>query len=259
MTATEIHRLLADRHKDAVYVPECKMGSAGSRTLDGWALLPTWSPLTAIGYEVKVSRSDWLQDQKFEEYRNVCHLFFVVAPKGIVSKGELPAGVGLLEPIGEGTGRRLVMRHKAVRQEIDPAKALRLMAYVLMWKRAEGGAGPLSKDRRAAIWRRWVDERQEFRAIASSVRGRMRAMLKEALDAQRVAESRAKQLEDTAAVLEELGIKPGWDRWSTRRNIQAALTDHREETLTAVRAALSALQRVERIVAEDAPALAVGQ
>ena len=99
MTEAEITRLLEDRHVKDIFVPQCKMGSAGSKTLDGWALLPTWSPLTTIGYEIKVSRSDWTHDQKHEQYRAVCHLFFVVAPKGVVRIGELAAGVGLLEPI----------------------------------------------------------------------------------------------------------------------------------------------------------------
>ena len=252
MTATQLQRLLKQRHTGDVYVPECKMGAAGSRSLDGWALLPTWSPLTTIGYEIKVSRSDWLQDQKFEFYRSVCHLFFVVAPKGVAALAELPQGVGLLEPIGKGTGMRLVMRSKPVRQEPDGDKLVRLMAHVLMWRRDISEAP--DRPRRAEIWRRWVEERQEFRAIAMSVKGRMRTLLTEALDARSRAESNASRLQDTADVLKELGITAGYDRWSTKRAIERALTSHQTETLAAVRAAVKALQRVEDIVSTDGAA-----
>lgn len=246
ITAAVLSKMLAQRHSDAVFIPECKMGMAGSRTLDGWALLPTWSPLTTIGYETKVSRSDWLQDQKFEEYRAVCHLFFVVAPKRIVERQELPAGVGLLEPVGQGDGARLVMRVKAVRQEPDPAKLVRLMAYALMWKRVEHDPGRQTRPHRAEMWRRWVADRQEFQAIGGSVAGRMRQILTDAISARRAAEAKAERLADAARVLEELGVQPQWSAYATRREIERALSQEKDGTLAAIRQAATALAEIER-------------
>lgn len=243
MTAVQLVNLLKSRHSDGVFVPECKMGSAGSRSLDGWALLPTWSPLTSIGYEVKVTRSDWLRDQKFEDYRACCHLFIVVAPKGIVHDGELPAGVGLLEPIGQGTGQRLVMRVKPVRQEPDAAKMNRLMAHALMWKRAQGDVRFMERERRMAHWREVIEQQRECYQLARQVRGHLRKALDDAAQRVAAAEHKATSLQAAAEVLAELGIKPGYDRWATRRNVQAALGD--EQTQNAVRDALSALNRVQ--------------
>jgi hypothetical protein len=249
MNATQISSLLADRHAKDVFVPECKMGSAGSRTLDGWALLPTWSPLTTIGYEIKVSRSDWLRDQKFEAYRSACHLFFVVAPKGIVQAGELPTGVGLLEPIGKGPGCRLVMRGKATRGTPDEAKLARLMAHVLMWRKDQRDYGALTREGRAAFWRRWVDEQRDYDAIGRSVRGRMRQILRDAVDARRVAESRAKGLEYADEVLKELGVRAGWDRWSMKRNIERALEQEAGQTLANIDSAVTSLSTLRQRVA----------
>lgn len=53
------------------------------------------------GFEVKVSRSDWLRELrtgglKSEAWRSVCHYWWVVAPPGVVREGELPDGWGLL-------------------------------------------------------------------------------------------------------------------------------------------------------------------
>lgn len=246
-SASELQRLLADRHVKDTYVPECKMADAGSRILDGWALLPTWSPLTTVGYEIKVSRSDWLQDSKWEEYRQVCHLMFIVAPKGVISASELPQGVGCLEPIGQGTGRRLVMRVKPVRQEPDTKKLVRLMAHVLMWRKDERG-GVRSRERQAEFWREWVEQRKDFYAIGRSVRGRMRTMLKEAIEAKAAAEARANALSEAEAVLRELNIP--LHGWQLRRNIERAFTAEADGGLQEIRSAiasLTALQaRIER-------------
>lgn len=244
MTASQITKLLEARHAKDVFVPECKMGAAGSRILDGWALLSTWSPLTTIGYEIKVSRSDWTQDQKFDEYRAACHLFMVVAPKGVVQPGELPHGVGLLEPLGAGTGCRLVLRGKAVRQEPDTSKLVKLMAHVLMWRKDTRDYGMQTKAQRASHWRVWADERQDFQLVGRSVRGHMRKILVDAIDAKNRAESRAQALEAADAILRELGVTPSTYHWNTRRQIEAALRKDAEGTIADINATIERLARL---------------
>lgn len=49
------------------------------------------------GYEIKVSRSDFISDKKWEEYLPYCSWFYFIAPKGIIRKEELPTGIGLME------------------------------------------------------------------------------------------------------------------------------------------------------------------
>ncbi len=53
------------------------------------------------GFEIKVSRSDWLRElkkpEKAEPLYRYCDHWWVVAPKGIVKDGELPPTWGLLE------------------------------------------------------------------------------------------------------------------------------------------------------------------
>lgn len=50
-----------------------------------------------MGYEIKVSRGDFLQDKKWESYLKFCTRFYFVAPKGIIKTEELPEGIGLIE------------------------------------------------------------------------------------------------------------------------------------------------------------------
>jgi hypothetical protein len=96
-------------------------GWHASRTLDAVAM-DTWmsSGLALHGYEVKVSRSDWLRElaepAKAEAFLRFVDYFWIAAPKGIVREGELPDGWGLLET----TGRALRCSVKARRGESKP-------------------------------------------------------------------------------------------------------------------------------------------
>lgn len=128
VTADRIKGLLADKHKEDIFVTECKMGSAGSRILDGWAMKKTWSPKTTIGYEIKVSRSDFLQDNKWQSYMGACHQFYFVCPWGLINKNELPAEVGLMCASKNGT--RLYTKRKAVYKK--DADVEELLMYILM-------------------------------------------------------------------------------------------------------------------------------
>jgi hypothetical protein len=91
------HRLF--KKKD-VFITECKNGETwGARDLyklDAWVLKRTYSPLTTIGYEIKVSRSDFENDQKWTNYIDLCHEFFFVCPGGLIRATDLPSSVGLI-------------------------------------------------------------------------------------------------------------------------------------------------------------------
>lgn len=62
-----------------------------------------------VGHEIKVTRADWVQEMdlfgKGAETARYCTAWYVVAPKGVVRKGELPKGWGLLDVVGKGTLR----------------------------------------------------------------------------------------------------------------------------------------------------------
>lgn len=47
-------------------------------------------------YEVKLTRSTWISDNKYQKYLNCCNKLYIACPKGIISKDELPKEVGLI-------------------------------------------------------------------------------------------------------------------------------------------------------------------
>lgn len=224
VTAQTLVAALERRHAKDIFVSECKNGpthSTSHRRMDGWALLKTWSPVTAIGYEVKVSRSDWLRDEKIASYLPLCHLLYIVAPKGIVKLEELPPNVGLLEPVGDGT--RLVARRKAARREVELPSDL--FVYVLMSRTKITRDTNFPEDNRAYrtnVLEEWLADRAYRDRLAVYVSDKIR---KKFDDQQRLLEKlddRARSLESVKARIEELGFdtaKPVRD-WEVRHKIE---------------------------------------
>lgn len=82
--------------------------SSQIRTADAMAMgLWPSSGLTLIGFELKVSRSDWLHElkkpEKAEEIKQFCDEWYLVVPDdSIIKEGELPDDWGLMTATGRG-------------------------------------------------------------------------------------------------------------------------------------------------------------
>lgn len=94
-----ILKLLEKKHNKDVFVSHCKNGSTwgtcGLLILDAWVMKRSWINPCVIGYEIKTSRSDFLNDTKWEGYLDYCNAFYFVCPPQIITKEELPVEAGL--------------------------------------------------------------------------------------------------------------------------------------------------------------------
>jgi hypothetical protein len=133
ITSSQILAAICDRHAKDVVVAECKNGETwGARDLlklDAWVLRRSYSPLTTIGYEIKVSRQDFENDQKWTGYIDLCHEFFFVCPAGLIRATDLPASIGIIWVSASG---KLHIKKKAERTKPDIEKLNRLLIYVVM-------------------------------------------------------------------------------------------------------------------------------
>lgn len=161
--------LMATRHADDLCVPECKDGpSMGrkSRRLDLWTMKRSYTNFATIGYEVKVSRSDFLADNKWQDYLPLCHQLFFVTPWGLVDPSEVPGNVGLIWCSKNLT--RCYVKKKAAHREIDlPAN---LFTYILMSRvniTAKDTNSP-GVDKIAHI-RDWLDNKKELHELGRQV------------------------------------------------------------------------------------------
>lgn len=137
MTATEILQMLADRHYTDIFVPECKLGptwGATHRRLDAWAMRCSWTRPAFVGYEIKVSRSDFRADRKWREYLPPLARFYFVTPNGLVEPSEVEDPAGLLAVSRTGRVLRTIKRAKPM----DPCpEALSLLFQYVLMNRSE--------------------------------------------------------------------------------------------------------------------------
>lgn len=104
ITSTDIKEALWKMHsnRSSYFITECKTCSTyfpdpqGLLIFDGLAIAKSYTKPCIIGYEIKISRSDFLGDNKWHLYLQYCNEFYFVVPKGLIKKDELPDGVGLI-------------------------------------------------------------------------------------------------------------------------------------------------------------------
>jgi len=229
--ADRIANLLAQKHTDDVFVAECKNGETwGARDLlklDAWVLKRTYSPLTTIGYEIKVSRQDFENDQKWTGYLDLCHTFFFVCPAGLIRSIDLPERVGL---IWVSRTETLHTKRKAQRVDPDPVKLNRLLIYVLMARAKivanmhEVNGNTEQIDKITAI-RQSVDRANERKELAYFVKGHIKDVERLLKDKESDLSVRERQLKEFERRLAVLGIT--WDsstaNWQDNMRIQSEI------------------------------------
>lgn len=137
--------MLEKKHKDDFFMCEVKTGPSWGNSdlgiIDAIAMRRSWSKPKITGYEIKVSRIDFVKDEKWQKYLNYCNEFYFACPTDLISLEELPDGVGLIY-VREKTNRII---RKAVYQEKDiPAE---LFIYMIM-SRLENDRYPFHSSRK---------------------------------------------------------------------------------------------------------------
>ncbi len=212
ITSEHIVSLLEKKHWKDVFIPECKNGETwGVRDLlkiDAWVLRRTYSPLTTIGYEIKCTRNDFEQDQKWTSYLDLCHEFYFVCPAGLIRATDLPAQVGIIWASKD----RLFTKHKAERQEPDREKLNRLLIYVMM-ARAKIMPNMYERDRedldKLQKIRDVITRAKEREELAHFVRGHVQEMYQFLTKKGRDLTNREYQIKNFETQLARLGIT--WD------------------------------------------------
>ena len=117
MKAEDIVRLIRKRYQGDAYVVLEQVPNATGSYQTRWidvAVFSLWPSkgLTRSAFEIKVARSDLVHElqnpQKHKWVKDCFHEFWLVAPKDIVQIGELPDGIGLMQPWGD---RLVIKKH----------------------------------------------------------------------------------------------------------------------------------------------------
>lgn len=249
MTAAHLIGLLASRHSGDVFVPECKNGPTQGvdsyRRMDAWVLRKSWSNFGTIGYEVKVSRSDFLNDTKWTDYLPYCHEFYFVAPKGLIGKNELPKEAGLIEAFANGNGLRVVKKSPRRSEPIDEL----VLYYVLMCRtRIVSENGQPTREERIEAWAKTLDR---AKSIGSELSRLVCAETRRIHDENVRLRNEAAKIEEVKRQLTERGFN--LDRWGWEYHladeIVAASGDIRNSLAPHIKQLEDALARIKPMLA----------
>ena len=170
VTSTDLKIALANRHKNReFFITECKNGPTGNGLLqfDGIAIYKSWAHPKIVGYEIKVSRSDFQRDNKFYLYLPFVHEMYFVVPTGLIDRNELPNEIGLIyyNPKTEA----LVTKKKATYRNIEVNSEMLL--YIIM-NRLDSDRVPFTSDK-AEYCKRWLDGKEDNRQLGYRVSSKM--------------------------------------------------------------------------------------
>lgn len=252
-TAGKIKSLLIDKHKEDIIVTECKMGSAGSRILDAWVMKKTWSPKTTIGYEIKVYRGDFLQDDKWTDYLDTCHQFYFVCPWGLIQKEEIPQDVGLMWCSKNGS--RLYTKRKSVHRKEDVDNDL--LFYILMNRvkitKSNFGYSQYRQNERK-YWELWLKHKNidgEFgRMVSKSIRQTVQDKINEVERENQKLNRENQDLQDIKNQLKELK-EAGIEAWTLKNVLKNGIGSLISEKLKYLRNDMNNLKKKIETVDRD--------
>lgn len=169
-----IKSCLRQKHSKDLVVEECKNGSTtmGSHLrMDMWVMPRSWTKPACTAYEIKVSRSDFLRDEKWPGYLDLCNSFYFACPSGLIQPEELPDSVGLMWL--SKTGTRMYTKRKAPQRDVTIPESL--WRYVLMCRATIESERRFQTDR--DYWEQWLEHErvdQEFgRHVGETIRRRV--------------------------------------------------------------------------------------
>lgn len=175
MQAWQITKALSIKHKDDFYMTEVKNGPTqyGSHLrMDAIAIKKSWTNPCISIYEVKVSRNDFKQDEKWHLYRQYGNTFSFAVPEGLIDKSELPDGVGLYYVKDNGTIRTVVKpRFYAVTPDSS------FLLYIIM-NRLNSDKFPFFSDK-YGYYKQWLEAKKIKEIVGKEVSNELTKSIRE--------------------------------------------------------------------------------
>lgn len=185
VTSSDIKIALAVKHYRDFFLTEVKSGPTqlavpgDLKILDGLAIRKSWTSPCFTGYEVKVSRGDFLRDAKFYTYEELCNCLYVVCPKGMIDRTEIPESVGLM--YYDPDKRTITTRKKAIYRKIEYSPE---MLLYIIFSRLDSDRYPFFSDKRE-YFEMYLAGKSSNRVLAHAVKTKLvedNARLEKALE-----------------------------------------------------------------------------
>lgn len=173
VTSTEIKIALAQKHHKDFFLTEVKSGSTwltsvgDMKILDGLAIRKSWTSPCFTGYEIKVSRGDFLRDAKFYTYEELCNCLYIVCPKGMIDRTELPESVGLMYYDPEK--KTILTKKKAIYRKVEYSPELLL--YII-YSRLDSDRYPFFSDKQE-YFEAYLAGKADHRILARAIKTKL--------------------------------------------------------------------------------------
>ncbi|WP_212590776.1 MmcB family DNA repair protein [Virgibacillus chiguensis] len=219
--AHEIKHALAEKHKSDFFLTEVKNGpthiSNDLYIMDGLAIKKSWVNPLITGYEIKVSRNDFLQDEKWTAYKHYCHRLDFVVPSGLIKPDELPEDIGLIYYNPEK--RTLNTRRKGKIFNIEMPYE---MLYYIIMNRLDNIQHPFFTSKRE-YFEEYVVDKVNSRQLGQKVSSKLIDEVARLEQENKSLKRENANLADIAKVLRKHGFNSHF-KWGFARDIDEALS-----------------------------------
>lgn len=246
MRADEVAYALQKRHSDETFWLEVKNGRSyrargGLAICDAISIKRSYQNPCITGYEIKVSKGDFLGDEKWPSYLPMCHRFYFATPKGLVQKGEVPEVAGLVW-VNEHRVARVVKRAPYRNIELP----VEMLLY-LLYSRTESDRHPFFSNAREACEAYIADSKERDKlghAVKSKLRNQVAELFRRANEKELLAGHLSKELERIKGVLTQRGLPT--DSWSLDSALRRKVGEvDPEELKKLIQGAVASLRQIE--------------
>ena len=196
----EVLNLLSIRHRGDVFIPQCRTGPSfeGVQIFDAWVVPSSWSTDKVFGYEVKVSRNDFLRDSKWQGYLPFCTDFYFVCPWKMISVDEVPEPAGLIWCSKNAT--RLYTKKQATHRDVEIPKSI--FKHALMKKYL------YQEYDEQAYWDEWLAKKKSCQLTGHMVGCRLSRLIMEVHRSNLQMKRRLKQYKKMRRTFKDMGWDP---------------------------------------------------
>ncbi|MBT1162809.1 hypothetical protein [Bifidobacterium sp. SO1] len=243
VTAVDIEAALADRYRrtGSGFLPQIEVDDPhGLLRLDGVGLEWSYKRMWLSGFEIKISRSDFLRDAKYALYRNYVDDMTLVCPARMIDRDELPDGIGLLWYDPEAKPGRPRLRY---RRKPEPSHGDTRQVEQQILRRLTRLDAPAGRYGHYESARQYVEEKTALKGIGEALGSKMARRITELERLQEPSHRQA--MEERAAAYDRLvSILNGHGFDQITRSSRGTQLDH---GLACLDKALSANAPVETI------------
>ena len=249
VTSSDIKKALAKKHGDReFFITDCKNGPTGTGLLqfDGLAIYKSWAHPNIVGYEIKVSRSDFLRDAKYSRYLPYCHEFYFVTPTGMVQRQEVEESIGLIW-YNPTTGS-LTTKKKAIHRNIEINAEMLL--YIIM-NRLDSDRLPFHSTQ-AEYWKDWLNNKISNRELGWQVKSKLLNQIRELEQENRRLKDAKEELDEYNKILKVMK-KHGLNTWyNVAETLDTALSrPYPAELDTVLNQLQTAIKEIDKLKAKN--------